>query len=169
MDLFCRMKTILAPVDFSNATPAVVAQAAALAKALSGRVVLMTVIQPPVIIAEYGALLENIAEITEAGEASGAPAAAIGAAWHPDQGMAGDGLGGHVDHREGGGGEGQSYCDRVARAHGVLRFAGGQHDARRAPPRDVSGDCGAAGPHQNRREKIAVTSEGDGGFLTTLP
>lgn len=72
MDLFWRMKTILAPVDFSNATPAVVAQAAALAKALSGRVVLMNVIQPPVIIAEYGALLENIAEITAAGEKAAA-------------------------------------------------------------------------------------------------
>ena len=72
MDLFWRMKTILAPVDFSNATPAVVAQAAALAKALSGRVVLMTVIQPPVVIAEYGALLENIAEITAAGEKAAA-------------------------------------------------------------------------------------------------
>lgn len=66
------MKTILAPVDFSSATQAVVAQAAALAKALSARVVLFSVIQPPVIIAEYGAMLENIAEITDAGEKAAA-------------------------------------------------------------------------------------------------
>ncbi|MCX6952262.1 MAG: universal stress protein [Verrucomicrobia bacterium] len=62
------MKTILTPVDFSGATPAVVAQAAGLAKALSAQVLLFNVVQPPVVIAEYGALLENIAEITEVGE-----------------------------------------------------------------------------------------------------
>ncbi len=66
------MKTILTPVDFSSATTAVVAQAAMLAKALSARVVLFTAIQTPVLIAEYGALLENIAEITDAGEKSAA-------------------------------------------------------------------------------------------------
>lgn len=66
------MKTILAPVDFSSATQAVVAEAATLAKALSARVVLFTVIQPPVVIAEYGMLLENIAEITDAGEKAAA-------------------------------------------------------------------------------------------------
>lgn len=66
------MKTILTPVDFSSATPAVVAQAMALAKALSAQVVLFNVVQPPVVIAEYGALLENIAEITEVGEKAAA-------------------------------------------------------------------------------------------------
>jgi nucleotide-binding universal stress UspA family protein len=66
------MKTILTPVDFSSATSAVVTQAATLAKALSARVVLFTVIQTPVVIAEYGALLENIAEITDAGEKAAA-------------------------------------------------------------------------------------------------
>jgi nucleotide-binding universal stress UspA family protein len=66
------MKTILAPVDFSDATPLVVSHAARLAGALSGRVVLFSVIEPPLVIAEYGALLENIAEITEAGEKAAA-------------------------------------------------------------------------------------------------
>ena len=41
------MKTILAPVDFSAASEAVLTQAIALARALGGRVVLLTVIQPP--------------------------------------------------------------------------------------------------------------------------
>ena len=62
------MKTILAPVDFSDATPAVVAEAAALARAMAGRVALLSIIQPPAPIAEYAAILENIAEITAAGE-----------------------------------------------------------------------------------------------------
>jgi nucleotide-binding universal stress UspA family protein len=62
------VKTILAPIDFSGATEAVVAQASALARALSGRVVLLTVIQPPVITSEYAPMMENLAEITAAGE-----------------------------------------------------------------------------------------------------
>lgn len=62
------MKTILAPVDFSSATDAVVAEAARLAVAIQGRVVLLSVIQPPVITSEYAPLMENIAEITAAGE-----------------------------------------------------------------------------------------------------
>ncbi len=66
------MKTILTPVDFSSATAAVVAQAVSLAKAMSARIVLFNVIQPPALIEEYGALLENIAEITDAGEKASA-------------------------------------------------------------------------------------------------
>jgi nucleotide-binding universal stress UspA family protein len=62
------VKTILAPVDFSDVSEAVVAEASRLAKALGGRVVLLTVIQPPVITNEYAPLMENIAEITAAGE-----------------------------------------------------------------------------------------------------
>jgi nucleotide-binding universal stress UspA family protein len=62
------MKTILAPIDFSGATDAVVEEAAALARAFSGRVVLLTIIQPPVIAHEYAAVMENLAEITAAGE-----------------------------------------------------------------------------------------------------
>lgn len=66
------MKTILVPVDFSSATQGVVTQAVTLAKALSAKVVLFTVVQIPVIIAEYGAILENVAEITDFGEKAAA-------------------------------------------------------------------------------------------------
>src|SRR5688572_15766614 len=60
------MKTILAPVDFSKVSELVVAEAAALARALDGRVVLLTVVQPPLVITEYAAMM-NVAEITAAG------------------------------------------------------------------------------------------------------
>ena len=63
------MKTILTPVDFSDATKSVVAEATNLARTINGRVVLISVIQPPVFLSEY-AVLENIAEITAAGEKS---------------------------------------------------------------------------------------------------
>ncbi len=66
------MKTILAPVDFSGATDAVVAEATALARALDGRIVLLTVIQPPAITNEYSALMDNLAEIVAAGEKNAA-------------------------------------------------------------------------------------------------
>jgi nucleotide-binding universal stress UspA family protein len=62
------VKTILAPVDFSAATEGVVAQAAELARAVNGRILLLSVIQPPVIGSEYAPLLENMAEIRAAGE-----------------------------------------------------------------------------------------------------
>jgi nucleotide-binding universal stress UspA family protein len=62
------MKTILAPVDFSGVTDAVVSEAAALARALHARVVLFAAVQPPVVLAEYAPIIENIAEINAAGE-----------------------------------------------------------------------------------------------------
>ncbi|MDP3073928.1 MAG: universal stress protein [Opitutaceae bacterium] len=62
------MKTILVPVDFSRATDAVVAQAVDLAEAVSARVVLLHIILPPVMVAEYGALMGRIDEIRVAGE-----------------------------------------------------------------------------------------------------
>jgi nucleotide-binding universal stress UspA family protein len=62
------MKTIFAPVDFSGITEAVVAEATSLALEFGGRVVLFTVVQPPVVLSEYAPLLENIAEINAAGE-----------------------------------------------------------------------------------------------------
>ena len=62
------MKTILAPVDFSGASDAVIAEAATLARALDARVVLLNIVQPPVLTAEYAPLLQDIAEITAAGE-----------------------------------------------------------------------------------------------------
>lgn len=61
------MKTILAPVDFSKISDAVVEEAASLAQALEGRVVLLAVVQPPVVMSEY-AVMMDIAEITAAGE-----------------------------------------------------------------------------------------------------
>jgi nucleotide-binding universal stress UspA family protein len=66
------MKTILAPVDFSSVTDGVVAEAARLARALDARVVLFTVIQPPVLSYDYAPIMENIAEITAAGEKAAA-------------------------------------------------------------------------------------------------
>ena len=62
------MKTILVPVDFSPVTDAVVQEASALARALPARVVLLTVIQPPLVVSEYGPLMGDIVEITAAGE-----------------------------------------------------------------------------------------------------
>lgn len=55
------MKTILAPIDFSPASNAVVAQATALAQTIQARLVLLSVVQPPVISSDYGPLVENIA------------------------------------------------------------------------------------------------------------
>lgn len=66
------MKTILAPIDFSGATHAVVSEAARLAAAMEGKVVLLSIIQPPVITSEYAPLMENMAEITAAGEKAAA-------------------------------------------------------------------------------------------------
>ena len=66
------MKTILAPIDFSEATEAVVAEAADLARAMNGQVVLLTVLQPPAITNEYSALVDNLAEIMAAGEKNAA-------------------------------------------------------------------------------------------------
>ena len=62
------MKTILAPIDFSSATETVVEEAANLARAMEGKVVLLTVLQPPAITNEYSALVDNLAEIMAAGE-----------------------------------------------------------------------------------------------------
>ena len=61
------MKTILAPVDFSAISDAVIDEAGTLARAVDGRVVLLAVIQPPVVMSEYAAMMD-IAEITAAGE-----------------------------------------------------------------------------------------------------
>jgi nucleotide-binding universal stress UspA family protein len=65
------MKTILAPIDFSRITNAVVDEAVTLAKAVDGRVVLLAVIQPPVVMSEYAAMMD-IAELTAAGERNAA-------------------------------------------------------------------------------------------------
>jgi nucleotide-binding universal stress UspA family protein len=61
------MKTILAPIDFSKVTDSVVKEAAALARALDGRVVLLSVVQPPMVLNEYAGMVD-LAQITAAGE-----------------------------------------------------------------------------------------------------
>lgn len=62
------MKTILTPIDFSGITESVVAEATALAQAQKGRIILVNIIQPPIITAEYAPYLENIAEIISVSE-----------------------------------------------------------------------------------------------------
>jgi nucleotide-binding universal stress UspA family protein len=62
------MKTILAPIDFSKVSDAVVNEATFLARSTEGRVILLAVVQPPVVVTEYAVMIDNIAEITAAGE-----------------------------------------------------------------------------------------------------
>ncbi|MCF7761912.1 MAG: universal stress protein [Cephaloticoccus sp.] len=64
------MKTILAPIDFSAVSDAVVKAAVNLARAINGRLVLLHIVQPPVITSEYGAVLANIQEIVATSEAT---------------------------------------------------------------------------------------------------
>ena len=59
------MKTILAPVDFSNVTSRVVAQAGELAKALAGTVELFHSIAPPVNVVTYDMPVESFAKEIE--------------------------------------------------------------------------------------------------------
>ena len=61
------MKTILAPIDFSAASEAVIQEAVNFARAFDARVVLLTVVQPPVPITEYAAMIDN-AQFMAAGE-----------------------------------------------------------------------------------------------------
>lgn len=65
------MKTILAPIDFSPATDLVVKEAATLARALDGRVILLTVVQPLPMLGEYAGMID-ISQITAAGEKNAA-------------------------------------------------------------------------------------------------
>jgi nucleotide-binding universal stress UspA family protein len=66
------MKTILAAVDSSSISESVVNEAASLASAGKARIVLLTIVQPPVITSEYAPMIENIGEITAAGEKAAA-------------------------------------------------------------------------------------------------
>ena len=66
------MKTILAAVDTSNMRDAVVAEAVALARGGSARVVLLTIVQPPVLTSEYAPVVENFGELIAAGERAAA-------------------------------------------------------------------------------------------------
>ena len=60
------MKTILAPVDFSAVTPRVIAEAAALARAQAGRVVLLNVTQLAVGVVDFAVIFMATAQINEA-------------------------------------------------------------------------------------------------------
>ncbi len=62
------MKTILVPLDFSEVSNAVVTEAAALARALDGRVVLLTIMQSPALTAQSLAVAGDIGEMAAAGE-----------------------------------------------------------------------------------------------------
>ena len=66
------MKTILTPIDFSPASDAVIAEATTLARAVQGRVVLLNVVQPPVVMSDYAPLMENIVEFVAIGEKAAA-------------------------------------------------------------------------------------------------
>ncbi len=56
------MKTFLAPIDFSAVTEDVINTAITFARAFSGRVVLINVVQPPVVTSEFGLPVEVIQE-----------------------------------------------------------------------------------------------------------
>jgi nucleotide-binding universal stress UspA family protein len=56
------MKTILAPIDFSTATDGVIEAARSLAQQVSGRVVLLHVVQPPILTSDYGLAMANFQE-----------------------------------------------------------------------------------------------------------
>jgi nucleotide-binding universal stress UspA family protein len=62
------VKTILVPIDFSGVSETVIAEAAALTRAVKGRLVLLNVIAPPIVETEYTPYVGNLAEITAAGE-----------------------------------------------------------------------------------------------------
>jgi nucleotide-binding universal stress UspA family protein len=62
------MKTILVPIDFSPVTKAVVDEANTLAQNCKGRIVLLYVVQPPVLVAEYGGVIEDVVPLIEAAE-----------------------------------------------------------------------------------------------------
>ena len=66
------MKTILAPVDFSAVTTRVCATAAELARALAGRVVLLHSVPQPVVISEYGVMVDDLVAMDRAAHAAAA-------------------------------------------------------------------------------------------------
>ena len=66
------MKTILAPVDFSPATALVLETATELARAISGEIVLLHVVQPPMVTSDYGLAMENVQEILAVSERAAA-------------------------------------------------------------------------------------------------
>jgi nucleotide-binding universal stress UspA family protein len=59
------MKTILAAIDFSPVSRAVVKVATELARAIRGRIVLINVVQPPVIATELAPLVGEVLQLTD--------------------------------------------------------------------------------------------------------
>lgn len=84
------MKTILAAIDSSNMRDAVVAEAVALARGSGGRIVLLTIVQPPVLTSEYAPVVENFAELIAAGEKAAAKLLADARAGVEREGLAVD-------------------------------------------------------------------------------
>lgn len=66
------MKTILTPIDFSDATDAVIGASVRLATATEAELVLLHVVTPPVVASEYGLVMENVSEIIAAAEKASA-------------------------------------------------------------------------------------------------
>jgi nucleotide-binding universal stress UspA family protein len=66
------MKTILAAVDSSTMRDAVVNEAMALARGGAGRIVLLSIVQPPVLTSEYAPVVENFTELIVAGQKAAA-------------------------------------------------------------------------------------------------
>jgi nucleotide-binding universal stress UspA family protein len=137
------MKTILAPIDFSSVTDAVVAQAISLGRAVSARVVLLTVIQPPAVVAEYAPLLQDIAEITIAGEKAAAVRnRAVGRSANRAYSFRGQANRGRLHHHG------------FARAYRAVRPFRRQHDARCAQPGRLSG-----GRHSRRANESGIEAK----------
>ncbi len=62
------MKTILAPVDFSSATEAVIAAAHTLAQTMDGRIILLHAVQPPILTSDYGLAIDHLQEAVAVSE-----------------------------------------------------------------------------------------------------
>lgn len=57
------MKTILAPVDFSDVSEAVIEAAQLLAEAVHGRIVVVSIVQPPILTSDLAPMTEDVGEI----------------------------------------------------------------------------------------------------------
>jgi nucleotide-binding universal stress UspA family protein len=62
------MKTILTPIDFSDASDSVIEASVQLATATQAELVLLHVVTPPIVASEYGLVMENVSEIISAAE-----------------------------------------------------------------------------------------------------
>jgi nucleotide-binding universal stress UspA family protein len=66
------MKTFLVAIDFSPVTQSVIDTAASLSRLAQAKIVLVHVVRPPVLVAEYGGALEGAAATLEASETAAA-------------------------------------------------------------------------------------------------